>query len=647
MVRFLESLQDEAERFERGGFPEDKKAARKLRLLISERLQAISQLVLASPAIEALVRRFGLNLAQERIVDFFYLYASFGALETYVDKLQEWEALDRIARWSGLGSDAAMLEIGASGKLVRSGLAVTDGRALRLPSRGITFGLAPAVFSFIDSNAAQPLSSYIVRPEAVDPLPLAAFELPASTLEAARATLRLDKGFSKILLFGKPGAGKTEFSRSLCVSEGLSPCFLKHDDSGKRSFADLILAGRLVDPDKEVLIVDEADEILNLDPSPFVLSHDGIKKSMVNDFFDSSNARMIFISNASDRIPDSILRRFAFHLEFEDFGPARRLKVWNDLCTEQGPFSADERRILASRYKANPSRIKQIIEICNSLESETDPKATAFTVAKDMLARSEELMYGIPREEVTIDKSYDLGFLNIDTPVERLLHGLEAWEGDMRERGRGVNLLFYGAPGTGKTAFGRHLAERLGLHSIVKRASDFLNPFVGMTERAIREAFKEAEGAVLIIDEADSLLADRQAATHGWERTMTNEMLTAMESFGGLFIASTNLRSVLDGASFRRFAFKVEFRGTEPRQRLALMERYFPDLAWGPEDQVALEAIGSLTLGDVAAVARKLELDDEVTPASILGELRNESVYHEGKAGRIGFLVSGPDGKRT
>ena len=233
-------------------------------------------------------------------------------------------------------------------------------------------------------------------------------------------------------------------------------------------------------------------------------------------------------------------------------------------------------------------------------------------------------MYGIPRKAIEPRSRYDARFLNIGKPVDSLLRSLEAWKDDFRENERGLNLLFYGAPGTGKTAFGRYLADYLGLYPVVKRASDLLGPFVGMTERAIRDAFTEAEGAVLIIDEADSLLSERQAATHVWERSRTNEILTSMESFKGLFIASTNLRSVLDGASFRRFAFKVEFRGIAPEKLQDLMAAYFPGLSWSEEEQCVLESLGQVTLGDVAAVARRCEFSREITTALVLAELQEE-----------------------
>jgi len=112
-----------------------------------------------------------------------------------------------------------------------------------------------------------------------------------------------------------------------------------------------------VQPLFDVLVIDEADELLNIEPGILGTQGDGIKKSMLNNFLDGCKARMIFISNASSQIPDSVLRRLPMHIGFEDLNQHQRLKIWNALCTGTEPFPKKERQQLASRYMADPSRI--------------------------------------------------------------------------------------------------------------------------------------------------------------------------------------------------------------------------------------------------------------------------------------------------
>ena len=92
--------------------------------------------------------------------------------------------------------------------------------------------------------------------------------------------------------------------------------------------------------------------------------------------------------------------------------------------------------------------------------------------------------------------------------------------------------------------------------------------WVGGSEKNIAKAFKDAvdDKALLLIDEVDSFLQNRQGASRSWEVTSVNEMLTQMEQFPGIFIASTNMMHGLDQAALRRFDLKVRFDYLLPEQ---------------------------------------------------------------------------------
>ncbi len=124
-----------------------------------------------------------------------------------------------------------------------------------------------------------------------------------------------------------------------------------------------------------------------------------------------------------------------------------------------------------------------------------------------------------------------------------------------------MNLLFYGPPGTGKSELARYMAEILDRELINKRISDIQDKYVGETEKNIRNAFFEAEReeAILVFDEADSLIFSRDRAVHSWEISFVNEFLTQMERFRGILICTTNRMKDLDQASIRRFNHKIGF----------------------------------------------------------------------------------------
>jgi transitional endoplasmic reticulum ATPase len=200
---------------------------------------------------------------------------------------------------------------------------------------------------------------------------------------------------------------------------------------------------------------------------------------------------------------------------------------------------------------------------------------------------------------------------------------------------KALSFCLSGPPGTGKSAFARYLAERLGMEPLEKRYSDLVSAYVGQTEKAIARAFEEAADlrAFLILDEADSLLRDRGAARYSWEITQVNEMLCAMEHHPYPFACTTNAPDLLDQATLRRFLFKVRFLPMNEKQIALAFRRAFT--ADAPQSVLRLDL---LTPGDFAVVARK---------ATVLGERRIEwiakwlndevSAKPEGRRVRIGF----------
>ena len=137
--------------------------------------------------------------------------------------------------------------------------------------------------------------------------------------------------------------------------------------------------------------------------------------------------------------------------------------------------------------------------------------------------------------------------------VPRIVQALAA-------RGHG-SLCFHGVPGSGKSALAAHIAQALGRPLWVRQASDLMSKYVGETEQNMAAMFAQAEreGAVLLLDEADSFLQDRRGAQRHYEVSEVNEMLQGMERFRGVFICTTNLMDQLDAAALRRFAFKLQF----------------------------------------------------------------------------------------
>jgi len=145
-------------------------------------------------------------------------------------------------------------------------------------------------------------------------------------------------------------------------------------------------------------------------------------------------------------------------------------------------------------------------------------------------------------------------------------------------------LIFYGPPGTGKTLMARAIAAEAGVPFYATSGSDFVQMYVGVGAKRIRELFgkaRESGRAVVFIDEIDAIGKSRSARAEGGndEREQTlNALLTEMSGFdigeGIVVIAATNRLDTLDEALLRpgRFDRQIEIGLPDVAGRQRILE---------------------------------------------------------------------------
>ena len=148
-------------------------------------------------------------------------------------------------------------------------------------------------------------------------------------------------------------------------------------------------------------------------------------------------------------------------------------------------------------------------------------------------------------------------------------------------RGLGISALFAGESGTGKTMAAEVLANELNLDLYRIDLSAVVSKYIGETEKNLKQVFDAAEegGAVLLFDEADALFGKRSDVKDSHDRYANIEvsyLLQLMESYQGLAILTTNLKSTIDRAFQRRLRFTVNFPFPDAAQREAIWKQIFP-----------------------------------------------------------------------
>ena len=450
-----------------------------------------------------------------------------------------------------------------------------------------------------------------------DSVPLNQHFVAARQTEHILRLLRDKPGTSThILLYGKPGTGKTSYAYGL-VKELAIPSYevaQDPDNKTKNRRAAITAALNMTNSGSgSILIVDESDNILNTRNSWFERGETQ-DKGYLNQLMEEPGVRIVWICNSIRNIDPSLLRRFAFSIRFKPFTRKQRVMLFENIIRTNRVkrfFSSVDIDSFARKYDVNAGTIN--LSIKKAIESGFQSKTEIIKLFTMGLEAYQDMVNAPSASRATnrIENGYSLDGLNINSNIHTELNLLEKFSEHLQSSRhhlvRNMNLLFYGPPGTGKSELARYIANHLDKEMICKRLSDILNPFVGVAEKNIRNAFIEAEReeAVLVIDEADSLLFSREKSVRSWETSQTNEFLTAMERFKGILICTTNMIKEIDKASIRRFSIKLKFDYLTPDGNTVFYDKLLLPLLERPinnNTQASLKKIKNLTPGDFKTV---------------------------------------------
>ena len=446
-----------------------------------------------------------------------------------------------------------------------------------------------------------------------------------------------------VLLYGPPGTGKTELAKVVAQASGLDLYEVEYADregnslSGRDRYRSLQIAqvflksspqvARMFDEVEDVfpaVSIDAANLMARQEQQAFssAVNHSINGKAWVNQILETNPVPTIWVTNRIEQIDPAFRRRFAYHLELKSPPPGAREQLVHKTL-EGVEISKEFVAKLTERKGLTPAQIRTAVRFAGlaTTENMSLERLIERQLKNADAALGTKIDNDKSRPTVT---SYNLDMLNVETRFEipRIVKAL-------RDRSHGT-LCFYGAPGTGKTALGEHIAKALEKPLIIKQASDLMSKFVGETEQNMAAMFKEAEaeGAVLLLDEADSYLQDRRGAQRSYEVTEVNEMLQNMERFKGVFICTTNLLDRIDQAALRRFTFKIKFKPltAEQRETMFVTEALVGDATqMSDELKARLAKLEVLCPGDFAAVKRQIDiLGEGFTADEFMSQLEAE-----------------------
>ncbi|MCD8293047.1 MAG: ATP-binding protein [Prevotellaceae bacterium] len=195
---------------------------------------------------------------------------------------------------------------------------------------------------------------------------------------------------------------------------------------------------------------------------------------------------------------------------------------------------------------------------------------------------------------------------------------------------KGITVLLYGYPGTGKTESVLQLARQTGRAIYHVNIASTKSCWFGESERLIKEVFddyrklcgRQEVKPILLFNEADGIFSKRKDSASGsvaqTENAIQNIILEEMERLDGILVATTNLADNLDNAFERRFLFKIKFEkpGVEAKKQIWLSK--LPALS--PELAGRLAAGYDFSGGEIDNITRKVLVEELLVGTKITDE---------------------------
>jgi AAA+ superfamily predicted ATPase len=390
---------------------------------------------------------------------------------------------------------------------------------------------------------------------------------------------------------GPYGSGKRLLAEAICHEHKL-PLLLAEADkmaAGQVPLEEALwLLGREALLQSAALCIQDFDSLLADDKQAFLL------KSLLK--VTKTFSLTLFLLGRRTWKPLGLLNDVAFvdcEIPTPDDGIRKRL--WKRHLNGRSPLASDaDAGALASKFRFTPGQIQDALAAAGNLARWRSPELGTLT-AEDLhaacRAQSDPKLNTLARKIRPVHTWKDIvlpgdALAQLAEMCQRVAQSyrvLGEWGFATKlSTGKGVNALFAGPSGTGKTMAAGILANEMGLELYKIDLSQVVSKFIGETEKNLDSIFTGAENSnvILFFDEADALFGKRSEVRDSHDRYANIEisyLLQKMEDYEGVAILATNLRQNLDEAFVRRLAFSINFPFPDEADRRRIWSGIWPD----------------------------------------------------------------------
>ena len=399
--------------------------------------------------------------------------------------------------------------------------------------------------------------------------------------------IRYGKGIL-MLFHGKPGTGKTMTAHGVANHLGRRvlnvdiPRFLESRDAD-RFLPGLFREARL---NNALLFFDECETL-------FASRRGGnALMTLLLTELERFEGVAILATNLPEALDEAFDRRILVKVHFAEPDRAARAEIWRKHLPKQLPLAADvDLQALADRFEMTGGYIKNavLMAVASAVHDGHTPRVVTMA-ALEQAARDQMLRPGQEESELLRPKSQLKDVILSAALHEQVLELIDAarhrrtllekWGiGANLSTGKGAAALLSGPPGTGKTLCAEAIAAELNRPLMVAQVPALLSKWIGETEKNLAFQFAQAKnhGAVLLLDEADGLMGDRNGLTHKHDISVVNVMLQLIERHEGVVLLATNRADALDKALTRRLGWHLRFAMPDARLRAGIWRALLPE----------------------------------------------------------------------